>query len=71
MANVTKSYCPCPHCRIRGLMGPVVLITIGVLFLIGQYTRYDFWETWPIILISVGVVLVAQAFVSREGHVGS
>jgi hypothetical protein len=63
--------CRCAQCRIRGLMWPVVLITIGVLFLIGQYSRYGFFDLWPVILIVIGAVLVAQALVSREGHIGS
>lgn len=71
MSDGQKSVCRCPQCRVRGLMGPVVLITIGVLFLAGQYSRYGFFDLWPIILIVIGAVLVAQAIVSREGHVGS
>jgi Domain of unknown function (DUF5668) len=63
--------CSCAHCRVRGLMGPIVLITIGVLFLIGQYSRYGFFDLWPIILIVIGAILVAQSLVSREGHVES
>jgi hypothetical protein len=63
--------CGCAQCRVRGLMGPVVLITIGVLFLIGEYTRYSFFDLWPILLIVIGVVLVGQSLVSRQGHVGS
>jgi len=71
MANEQKNVCGCAACRIRGLMGPIVLITIGVLFLVGQYSRYGFWELWPILLIVIGVVLVAQSLVPRGGHVGS
>ncbi|HLV94077.1 MAG TPA: DUF5668 domain-containing protein [Candidatus Acidoferrales bacterium] len=71
MSDGQKSVCRCGQCRVRGLMGPVVLITIGVLFLTGQYSRYGFFDLWPIILIVIGAVLVAQAMVSREGHVGS
>lgn len=71
MNDGQKSVCRCGQCRVRGLMGPVVLITIGVLFLTGQYSRYGFFDLWPIILIVIGAVLVAQAMVSREGHVGS
>jgi hypothetical protein len=56
---------------MRGLMGPIVLITVGVLFLLGTYTRYGFWELWPILLIVIGGVLVGQSLVSREGHIGS
>lgn len=63
--------CRCAQCKVRGLMGPVVLITIGALFLVGQYSRYGFFDLWPILLIVIGLVLVAQALVSREGHIGS
>jgi Domain of unknown function (DUF5668) len=71
MANEQKNNCQCAGCRIRGLIGPIILITIGILFLVGQYSRYGFWELWPILLIVIGVVLVAQSLVSRSGHVGS
>jgi Domain of unknown function (DUF5668) len=63
--------CRCTQCIIRGLMWPVVLITIGALFLLGQYSRYGFFDLWPVILIVIGAVLVAEALVSREGHIGS
>jgi Domain of unknown function (DUF5668) len=71
MADAQRNVCRCGHCRVRVLMGPIVLITIGVLFLTGQYSRYGFFDLWPILLIVIGVVLVAQSLVSREGHVGS
>lgn len=69
MAN--SQHCRCAQCKIRGLIWPVVLITIGILFLVGQYSRYGFFDLWPIILIVIGAILVAQALVSREGHIGS
>jgi hypothetical protein len=62
--------CNCQQCRIRGLMGPALLITIGVLFLIGEYSAYSFGQLAPIILIVIGVILVAKALASSEGHVG-
>jgi len=68
---MAKTVCRCAHCRIRGLLGPIILITIGALFLAGQYSRYGFFDLWPIILIVIGAVLVVQAMVSREGHVGT
>ena len=72
MAEEIKTRCACACCRTRGLMGPVVLITLGVLFLIDQYShRYSFTELWPILLIVIGVVKVAQSLASKEGHVGS
>ena len=71
MADAQKNVCHCDHCRVRGLMGPIILITVGVLFLVGQYSRYSFFDLWPILLIVMGLVLVAQSMVSREGHVGN
>ncbi len=64
--------CRCARCRARGLMGPAVLITVGVLFLIGEYSgRYSFQELWPILLIVIGLVKVGEALSSSEGHVSN
>jgi len=59
------------HCRIRGLVGPVLLITIGVIFLAGEYTRYGFGDLWPVLLIVGGVLAVCQSMASGQGHTGS
>ena len=71
MPDEIKTPCTCPNCRVRGLMGPVMLITVGALFLIRQYSRFSIGDLWPILLIVAGIVLVAQAMASREGHFGS
>ena len=42
------------------LVGPVALITTGVLFLLDEFTRWDWDRTWPILLIAIGVALVLQ-----------
>lgn len=47
--------------RRRGITGPVVLITIGVLFAMDHIAGWwDFSRTWPIILIVIGVVKLAE-----------
>jgi hypothetical protein len=52
-------------------MGPVVLITLGVLFLIGKMSAtYDFSDLWPVLLVVIGLVKVASAMSSTEGHTG-
>ena len=68
--NISRRTCPCAHCRVRGLMGPIVLITIGVIFLVGEYTRYSFGELWPLLLIVPGIVMLAQSLASKDGHAG-
>ncbi len=62
--------CNCGQCRTHALMGPVMLVTIGVLFLVGQYSMYSFGQLWPVILIAAGAVKVAESLASSEGHVG-
>ena len=57
------------RCRMRGLMGPIILITIGVLFFLGENWHYSFERSLAIILIVVGVVKVLSETASTEGHV--
>lgn len=63
--------CPCDRCRAHGLMAPAVLVTLGVLFLLQQMSRYymEFGRTWPILLIVIGTVVLARRNASMEGHV--
>jgi len=41
---------------IRALRGPVTLITLGVLFVLQNFTPYDFGQTWPVLLIVFGTL---------------
>jgi hypothetical protein len=47
-------------------MGPVVLITLGVLFLLTEFYHMRF--QWPVLLIVIGLVKVWQSTTSTEGH---
>jgi hypothetical protein len=52
-------------------MGPAILITIGVLFLIERSSwDYGFSRTWPIILLVIGAVKLGESLASTEGHIG-
>jgi hypothetical protein len=62
--------CVCERCRTRKLMGPAMLITIGVLFLLDNVSNIDFGKTWPAILLVIGVVKLMQSNASSAGHVG-
>ena len=63
--------CSCSRCTIRGLMGPVIITTLGVLFLLSELGRgnLSFGRTFPILLIVIGGVLLASAVAPMEGHV--
>ena len=71
MANEIR--CRCPRCTIRGLMGPAVIVTIGVLFLLheARSDAFDFSNTYPFILIVIGAVLLASSMAPMTGHVDS
>jgi hypothetical protein len=54
-------------------MGPAIIITIGVLFLLSEVRggNLDFSNTYPVILIVIGAVSLAAALAPIEGHVSS
>jgi hypothetical protein len=41
---------------MRAISGPVILITIGVLFMIDRFTEFRFSQTWPVLLIVIGIL---------------
>ncbi len=61
--------CPCPRCRARGLMGAAVLITLGVLFLLNELYVVRFEQSFPALLIVIGLVLYLGRSASTEGHI--
>ena len=63
--------CNCRRCMIRSLMGPAVIITIGLLFLLDQFGSgfFSFGNTFPVILIVIGAVSLASNLASAEGHI--
>jgi Domain of unknown function (DUF5668) len=65
--------CTCQRCSIRGLMGPVVVVTVGVLFLLQEMRGgyFDFGNTYPVIFIVIGLISLASAMAPSEGHVSS
>jgi hypothetical protein len=64
-----RPYCVCERCRTRKIMGPAILVTLGVLFLLDSAGRIGFDRTWPAILLVIGVVKLVQSNASAEGHI--
>jgi hypothetical protein len=51
-------------------MGPAILITIGLLFLLSELRGgyFDFGNTWPVILVVIGAISLASALAPVDGH---
>lgn len=66
-----KIRCTCRRCTIRSLMGPAILVTIGVLFLLSEFIGhgFHFGNTFPVILIVIGAILLASSLAPSDGHI--
>ena len=65
-----RPVCVCERCRTAKLMGPAILVTLGVLFLLDNVSEVDFGKTWPAILLVIGVVKLMQSNASASNHIG-
>src|SRR6202034_95400 len=70
LVTTSRTLCQCQVCRTRRLMGPAMLVTLGVLFLLDSVSRIGFCRTWPAILLVIGVVKLIQSNASSAGHIG-
>jgi len=64
-----RNSCTCERCRARALMGPAILVTLGVLLLLSEMHVVPFDYTWPVLLIVIGVIKVMQSNASTVNHV--
>ena len=54
---------------VQAVRGPLMLITIGVLFAFDRFTEFRFSQTWPVLLIVAGLLrLVGGPTRGRRGY---
>jgi len=54
---------------LQAIRGPIILITIGVLFAFDRFTDFRFSQTWPVLLIVVGLLrLVGGPRIRRRDY---
>lgn len=51
---------------MRAVTGPIILITVGVLFTVDRFTSFSFGQTWPILLIVIGLLKLLGGRRKRE-----
>jgi len=61
--------CRCDRCRAQTIMGPAILFTLGVLFLLESINAVGLYKTWPVLILVVGGIKLFQSSASSEGHV--
>jgi hypothetical protein len=62
--------CSCDRCKMRCIMWPALMVTLGVLFLMDNLQGPGFERTWPLILLVIGAVKLLQSNASDAGHIG-
>jgi hypothetical protein len=53
---------------LRSIKGPVIMITVGVLFAIDRFTNYQFHQTWPVLIIVIGLMQLLGGRAPRPGY---
>ena len=64
----SRVFCHCERCRAQGLMGPAILLTIGVIALIDGYRHVGLFGYVGAILLVIGGVKLFRDGASSEGH---
>ncbi len=62
--------CNCGRCSTRWLMGPALVLTTGILFLLQSLDVAEIDRTWPAWILVVGIIKLVQSSASSAGHVG-
>ena len=45
---------------LRSIRGPIILITLGLLFTADYFGGYSFHRTWPVLLIVIGFLKLLE-----------
>ena len=64
-----RMVCHCVACTAISLMGPVILVTVGIMGMLGEFTNIGWGKSWPLLLIVIGVLKFLQISGSRVGHI--
>ena len=51
---------------LRSIRGPVMLVTLGTLFMIDHSGGASFHRTWPVLLIVIGVMRLGEYLGSKD-----
>lgn len=52
---------------VRAIRGPIILITLGVLFAIDHSGLLSFSRTWPVLVIVIGLMKLLERAAESQG----
>ena len=53
---------------IRALRGPLMLMTLGILLAVHRFGDAQFYKTWPVLLIVLGVMKLLERVANRNPY---
>ncbi len=65
---VRNRYCACMRCKMNDMMGPVVLVTVGALWILNNFNYGRDMTFLAVLLIVIGGVKMLQSSASTDGH---
>jgi hypothetical protein len=51
---------------IRAIKGPVMMITVGTLFALDNFTSLSFSRTWPVLLVVAGLLSLGRSAYGKD-----
>ncbi|MEZ5402256.1 MAG: hypothetical protein R2729_21460 [Bryobacteraceae bacterium] len=45
---------------LRAIRGPVLLTALGILMMVDHAGRFDFGQSWPVLVVLYGVLVLAE-----------
>jgi hypothetical protein len=56
------------RCRMNCMMGPAILVTLGIMFMLNNMGVARWGTFWAVLLIVIGGIKLLQSSASTEGH---
>ena len=55
---------------LRALRGPIMMTVLGSLLALDHFTQYSFGRTWPVLLIVMGLMTLAERMARPQSPMG-
>ncbi len=56
---------------VTAVRGPILMITLGLLFVADRYGAAGFGQTWPVLIIAYGILKLLERLALRRRELGA